>query len=73
MVKSVMLPLAPQAAFELFTKKIGEWWPADRRHTEDPASEIFLLQSGRFHIRNVPGSGLTVSVVLPSDPATGQG
>jgi hypothetical protein len=51
MVKSVMLPLAPLAAFELFTRRIGEWWPADRRHTRDPASEIFLLQSGRFYER----------------------
>jgi hypothetical protein len=51
MVKSVTLPLTPLAAFELFTGKIGEWWPPDRRHTEDPASEIFLLQSGRFYER----------------------
>jgi Activator of Hsp90 ATPase homolog 1-like protein len=51
MVKSVMLPLAPIAAFELFTKRIGEWWPADRRHSQDPASEIFLLESGRFFER----------------------
>jgi hypothetical protein len=51
MVKSVLLPLAPAAAFELFTQRIGEWWPADRRHTQDPSSEIFLLQSGRFYER----------------------
>jgi uncharacterized protein YndB with AHSA1/START domain len=51
MVKSVMLPLTPLAAFELFTQKIGVWWPADRRHTQDPTSEIFLLQSGRFYER----------------------
>jgi activator of Hsp90 ATPase-like protein len=50
-VKSVVLPLAPNAAFELFTQKIGEWWPADRRHTQDPTSEIFLLESGRFYER----------------------
>jgi hypothetical protein len=50
-VKSVVLPLSPRAAFELFTGKIGEWWPADRRHTQDPASEIFLLKTGRFYER----------------------
>jgi Activator of Hsp90 ATPase homolog 1-like protein len=49
MVKSVILPMAPHAAFELFTQKIGEWWPAERRHTQDTTSEIFLLQSGRFY------------------------
>jgi hypothetical protein len=51
MVKSVVLPLSPAAAFELFTQKIGQWWPADRRHTQDPASEIFLLENGRFYER----------------------
>lgn len=51
MIKSVVLPLSPLAAFELFTQKIGEWWPADRRHTQDSTSEIFLLQSGRFYER----------------------
>jgi hypothetical protein len=50
-VKSVILPLPPVAAFELFTQKIGEWWPPDRRHTQDSTSEIFLLESGRFYER----------------------
>jgi hypothetical protein len=51
MVKSVTLPLAPVAAFELFTSRTGEWWPIDRRHSQDPASEIFLLETGRFYER----------------------
>ena len=50
-VKSVALPLAPEAAFDLFTADIGLWWPEGRRHTGDPASEIFLLASGRFFER----------------------
>jgi hypothetical protein len=50
-VKSVVLPRAPSAAFELFTQRISDWWPADRRHTGDPASKIVLLQSGRFYER----------------------
>jgi hypothetical protein len=50
-VKTVVLPLAPMAAFDLFTKRVGEWWPADRRHTGDPASEIFFLEGGRFFER----------------------
>ncbi len=55
MVKSVVLPLDPPAAFDLFTQRIAEWWPADRRHTGDPASEIFLLRSGRFFERGRDG------------------
>jgi hypothetical protein len=50
-VKSVTLPLSPTAAFELFTRRIADWWPPDRRHTQHPASEIFLLESGRFYER----------------------
>jgi hypothetical protein len=67
MVKSVLLPLAPIAAFQLFTQKIGEWWPPDRRHTEDPASEIFLLESGRFFERAATGARWSLA---PFDPGT---
>jgi hypothetical protein len=62
-VKSVVLPLAPIAAFELFTRKIGEWWPADRRHTQDPTSEIFLLESGRFYERARDGREVELGYV----------
>jgi hypothetical protein len=50
-VKSVVLPLSSAAAFQLFTQKISAWWPADRRHSQASASEIFLLESGRFYER----------------------
>jgi hypothetical protein len=63
MVKSVVLPLAPPVAFALFTQKIGHWWPADRRHTGDPASEIFLLQSGRFYERAGDGREVELGCV----------
>jgi len=63
MVKSVLLPLAPLAAFELFTQKIGQWWPAGRRHTQDPMSEIFLLQSGRFYERARDGHEVELGCV----------
>jgi hypothetical protein len=67
MVKSVVLPLDPFAAFELFTGKIGEWWPADRRHTSDPASEIFLLETGRFYERARDGRELELGLVQAWD------
>jgi hypothetical protein len=70
MVKSVLLPLAPPAAFALFTQKITQWWPPDRRHTQDPASEIFLLPSGRFYERARDGREVELGCVrsweLPS-------
>ncbi len=62
-VKSVVLPLAPGAAFALFTQKIGEWWPPDRRHTQDPTSDIFLLPSGRFYERARDGHEVELGCV----------
>jgi hypothetical protein len=62
-VKSVVLPLAPVAAFELFTRRISEWWPADRRHTQDPASHITLLSSGRFYERARDGHEVDLGAV----------
>jgi activator of Hsp90 ATPase-like protein len=50
-VKSVVLPISPDAAFALFTEKASQWWPAERRHTRDPSSEIVMLESGRFFER----------------------
>ena len=68
MIKSVVLPLAPAAAFDLFTQKIGEWWPADRRHTQDPASQIFMLDSGRFYERASDGREVELGQVRSFDP-----
>jgi hypothetical protein len=67
MVKSVTLPLAPGAAFDLFTQKIGEWWPPERRHTQDPRSEIFLLASGRFYERARDGREVELGCVRSWD------
>jgi uncharacterized protein YndB with AHSA1/START domain len=50
-IKSVTLPLPLAEAFALFTEKIDDWWPADRRHAADAASRIMLLESGRFYER----------------------
>jgi hypothetical protein len=80
-VKSVVLPLSPVAAFDLFTLRAGAWWPADRRHTQDPASEIFLLPSGRFYERARDGQEVELGrvrtwdrpnrILLDFFPATG--
>ncbi len=68
MVKSVTLPLAPSAAFDLFTVRIGEWWPADRRHSHDPASDIFLLEDGRFYERARDGREVELGSVRSWQP-----
>jgi hypothetical protein len=67
-VKSVTLRLAPMAAFDLFTRRISDWWPADRRHTQDPASKIFLLESGRFYERAPDGHEVDLGHVRNWEP-----
>ena len=66
-VKSIMLPLDADAAFDLFTLKISAWWPTDRRHTQDPTSEIFLLASGRFYERAPDGREVELGCVRAWD------
>ena len=61
--KSVFLPLTLERAFELFTTQISRWWPADRRHLNDPNSELFLLESGRFYERAADGTELDLGHV----------
>lgn len=61
--KSVMLPLTPAAAFELFTTRVSEWWPADRRHLKDSSSRLFMLASGRFYERASDGTELDLGRV----------
>ncbi len=61
--KSVLLPLTPPEAFALFTGKISLWWPPERRHLNDPDSELFLLAGGRFYERASNGTELDLGRV----------
>lgn len=50
--RSVLLPRRPADAFALFTERASEWWPPERRHTQDPKSTIVLAATGRFSERS---------------------
>lgn len=66
--KTVLLGCSLQRAFELFTERTSDWWPADRRHTKDPRSEIFLLPNGRFFERARDGREVDLGRVRVWDP-----
>lgn len=66
-VESVTLHLSQIEAFKLFTARISEWWPPDRRHTKDALSEIFLLASGRFYERARDGQEIELGRVTQWD------
>ena len=46
-VKTVVLPCGIAHAFALFTERINEWWPDDRRHVDHPES-VIALDATRF-------------------------
>jgi uncharacterized protein YndB with AHSA1/START domain len=67
--KSVVLECSPDRAFALFTERAGQWWPAERRHTNDPSSAIRIEASGRFFERASDGSEVELGVVRLFEPA----
>lgn len=66
--KTVMLACQPERAFSLFTEQAGLWWPAERRHTKDPSSEIRIEAAGRFFERSGAGVEVELGVVLIFEP-----
>jgi len=56
---SVLVPLPPAEAFELFTDRFGDWWPRDSHHISDaPAADAILepRAGGRWYERAEDGS-----------------
>jgi uncharacterized protein YndB with AHSA1/START domain len=62
--KSILLRCPPDEAFELFTGRISEWWPATHRPTKDPASELFIEPAGRFFERARDGREIELGRVV---------
>ncbi len=68
-VNSVLLDMGVPRAFAFVTGRISDWWPAERRHTGDPSSRIFLLASGRFYERASDGREVDLGkVTLWNEP-----
>ncbi len=56
---SVLVPLDPDAAFELFTDRFADWWPKDSHHiSEADAADVVLepREGGRWFERAEDGS-----------------
>jgi uncharacterized protein YndB with AHSA1/START domain len=67
-VKSVVLRCEPQRAFALFTERAGEWWPSERRHTDDDASTIRIEAGGLFFERAADGTEVQLGRVRTFAP-----
>lgn len=66
--KTLLLACDPDRAFELLTRQAGAWWPPDRRHTQDPRSQIFIEPGGRFFERATDGREVELGVVRVFSP-----
>ncbi len=66
--RTALLACPPARAFELFTERAGDWWPADRRHTGDPHSTIRIEASGRFFERATDGREVELGAVRVFEP-----
>jgi len=67
---SVIVPLAPDAAFELFTDRFSEWWPKDTHHIADvDAADVFLEAhaGGRWYERAEDGQECDWGTVIEID------
>jgi uncharacterized protein YndB with AHSA1/START domain len=66
--KSLLLPCVPERAFSLLTQHAGNWWPPDRRHTQDPQSSIVIEPTGRFYERAGDGTEVELGIVRVFEP-----
>ena len=67
---SVLVPLEPDTAFELFVDRFGEWWPKDSHHILDsPAAEAVLepREGGRWYEHSESGEECDWGTVLEID------
>jgi uncharacterized protein YndB with AHSA1/START domain len=68
--KRVVLRCSPERAFSLFTEHASQWWPAERRHTQDATSAIRIEATGRFYERASDGTEVELGVVRVFEPAS---
>jgi uncharacterized protein YndB with AHSA1/START domain len=67
---SVLVPLEPEAAFELFTDRFGEWWPKESHHILDGEAAAVHLDArpgGRWYERAAGGEECEWGTVLEVD------
>jgi uncharacterized protein YndB with AHSA1/START domain len=67
---SVLVPLDPEAAFELFADRFGDWWPKDSHHIADADAADVCLEpraGGRWYERAEDGSECEWGSVLEVD------
>lgn len=68
--KEVLVQASQETAFDVFTKKIDQWWPKTHHVGKCPMVESVLERKpgGRWYSRHEDGSEVTIGKVLTWDP-----
>jgi len=68
--KEVLVRASQETAFNVFTKKIDQWWPKTHHVGKCPMVESVLegKTGGRWYSRHEDGSEVTIGKVLTWDP-----
>jgi uncharacterized protein YndB with AHSA1/START domain len=65
--RQVVVPAPPEQAFEVFTQKIGSWWPV-ARHSVHGAGAIPAFRDGRLIETGPAGDEVAWGEILAWDP-----
>jgi uncharacterized protein YndB with AHSA1/START domain len=68
--RQVIVPAAPERAFEVFTAGMTGWWPSDHHIGSAPIQEIVIEphEGGRWYTRHEDGSETSTGYVAAWDP-----
>ena len=68
--REVTVPLAPERAFDLFTRRMTEWWPSAHHIGSAPIAEIVVepFEGGRWFTRHEDDSETSTGYVETWDP-----
>ena len=70
LVRKVEVKAAPARAFELFTTRMGEWWPKGKTVAKNPHADIVVepRSEGRWFERDADGNETNWGKVLAWEP-----
>ena len=68
--RSVVVPVAPDRAFEVFTSGMTGWWPSDHHIGSAPIEQIVIepREGGRWYTRHTDGSETSTGYVAAWEP-----
>ena len=69
--KALLVPIAPEKAFSLYTTGVASWWPLDSHSVGENRAETVILEGragGRFYERDKDGTAAEWGVVRVWDP-----